>query len=111
MSGTIPRKSSDCVWCVRDGVCQYHRGSGGNAIEYTGPEMYEPTEWIQEVVGQHFTGVDWKLEARRTWLCTGYDPRCGFWLVTVDDLGPERLTNVSERAIGSTFHKVKSSVI
>lgn len=43
------------------------------------------------------------------YFCDSYDPACGFWMTRWDFSGantwPQR-TNVSERAIGRTFHEV-----
>jgi hypothetical protein len=55
---------------------------------------------FQNVVGKTYKGFD------GTYLCFGYDPREGFWMRSVDS---ERQTNVSERAIGRTFHVVNRS--
>lgn len=37
------------------------------------------------------------------YLCDSYDQNHGFWLTQVDD--PSNRRNVSERAIGRTFHE------
>lgn len=63
------------------------------------PEGYEPTDWVQMQVGQHFKSFN------RKYLCFGYDPRQGFWMRSVDD--PEDERNVSERAIDRTFHRCR----
>lgn len=70
-------------------------------MEFTGYDAYEPTEWVTQVVGTRYKAWD-----KRTYLCTGYDPRSGFWMRTVDD-GKPRITNVSERAINRTYHEVR----
>ncbi len=40
------------------------------------------------------------------YFCTSYDPRIGFWMENVAD--PLDRRNVSERAIGRTFHEIYS---
>ena len=63
-----------------------------------------PGHWT---VGEYFNGHDGFI-----YYCDSYDPRIGFWMTPVtstkaDEPGPlpER-RNVSERAIGRTFHRV-----
>src|SRR5262245_7941462 len=41
-----------------------------------------------------------------TYYCDSYDPRIGYWMTNVDDPADRR--NVSERAIGRTFHEIYS---
>ncbi len=53
-----------------------------------------------QVVGKKFRAWD-----GRVYLCDSYDPSCGFWMQDVDD--PSNRRNVSERAIGRTFHEVR----
>jgi len=55
-----------------------------------------------EVVGHTFIG--WN---GATFICDSYDPRIGYWMTNTDDATDRR--NVSERAIGKTFHKRKDS--
>lgn len=62
------------------------------------PDDYEPTSWVKSVVGKRY-----KFDFR-VYECFAYDPRQGFWMRTVDK-GEFRQTNVSERAIGRTFHE------
>lgn len=50
-----------------------------------------------EVVGLLFCGWD-----RQVYYCDSYDPRQGFWMTNVLDAKERR--NVSEQAIGRTFH-------
>ena len=75
------------------------------------PADYTPTEWVRGVVGSTFRGWDDYL-----YECVAYDPRMGFWMVRIDSssanghgpLAPvplgDAVRNVSERAIGRTFH-------
>ena len=42
------------------------------------------------------------------YLCTSYDSMCGFWMQNPTDPADRR--NVSERAIGRTFHRVQKLV-
>ena len=55
-----------------------------------------------EVVGHYFNGP-WGVE----YYCDSYDPSCGYWMTPVKDDGEHKRTNVSERAIGRTFHEVR----
>ena len=50
-------------------------------------------------VGHNFKSWD-----GHTYYCDSYDPAIGFWMTDVDDPGNRR--NVSERAIGRTYHRV-----
>lgn len=52
-----------------------------------------------EVVGKRF-----KAYNGRVYYCDSYDPRRGYWM-TPEDNHADR-TNVSERAIGRTFHQI-----
>jgi len=107
VNGKVPAKSADCVWCERFrragsspakyDPCEHHVGSA----DYAGPELYHPSSWVQEVVGKKFRGPFNEGE----FLCTGYDPRCGFWMQRLDE--PEaHLRDLSERAIGRTYHQI-----
>lgn len=96
---------SDPAWCSRciegKSPCGDHRAPDGTAQSYAGRDVYEPTPWVLSIVGGRYRshrGVD---------VCTGYDPRNGFWMQSV--LNPQNMTNVSERAIGRTFHRVEMS--
>jgi hypothetical protein len=51
------------------------------------------------VVGRMF-----RAYVSKVYYCDSYDPSCGYWMTNVDD--PTDRTNVSERAIGRTFHEV-----
>lgn len=94
----IPQNPSWCVACAQvGGPCQDHRSPDGSAREYTGPDVYEPSSWVCEVVGQLYMGWD------GAYRCTGYDPRAGFWM---NHLETGRRTNVSERAIDRTYHRI-----
>ena len=48
-------------------------------------------------VGRYFKAWDGK-----TYYCDSYNPRIGYWMTEVDN--KENRKNVSERAIGRTFH-------
>lgn len=60
-------------------------------------------EW-HHTVGERFRGYDVRRDRMTVWRCTSYDSRCGFWLQAEDD--PKHRINVSERAIGRTFHRI-----
>ena len=96
----IPRDPSWCTHCVAAEAYGRKKGdpcpSHANG-EYTGPDAYDPSEFVLETVGKRFRSFD------RPYLCFGYDPRSGFW-VRDEETGEER--NVSERAIGRTFHRI-----
>lgn len=93
-----PKWCSRCVLPEEAGrPCPAHRGPGGEPVEYSGPDVYRPSEWVLEVVGQRYSSLSGPC------LCFGYDPRHGFW-VRDEATGKER--NVSERAIGRTLHRI-----
>lgn len=54
------------------------------------------------VVGRYFAGYSLQVEDSQVYYCDSYDPRIGYWLTCLK--GTER-KNVSERAIGGTFHQ------
>lgn len=95
----VPKSPSWCSCCITYGTCDDHRGPNGEPVEYTGRDAYEPSEWIIDVVGTEYNGPD-----GRVYQCFGYDPRHGFWMQSVHG-EPVRKTNISEAAIGRTFHK------
>jgi len=73
--------------------------------------MYEPSKWVLEVVGGQYRAPRWDTgpdgvakDDTVTYTCDGYDPRSGFWMVDPRD-GYQ--TNVSERAIDRTYHRVR----
>lgn len=39
------------------------------------------------------------------YVCESYDPSCGYWMVRKDG---SRRANISERAIGRTYHEIRS---
>lgn len=98
----IPKSPAWCSGCITgDAPCEYHRDNNGEARDYEGHDAYEPSEWVLGVVGRRYTYDDEVYE------CFGYDPRNGFWMLAVDGERLGRKTNVSERAIGSTFYLVE----
>lgn len=106
MSGRIPKKSSDCSRCAKYGRNGRFEGfepcaDHPNGDDYSGPELYEPSEWVQHVVGRRYYGAF----NDGIFLCTGYDVRAGFWMRNVED--PLDLRNVSERAIDRTYNRVR----
>src|SRR6478736_4129979 len=97
MQNQIPRRSKDCRYCQSESAkepCSDHP----NGVDYTGTEMYQPSEWIKSLLGQRFNAVFEDVQYR----CTGYDPRAGIWMDAMDG---SRRTNISERAIGATWHR------
>jgi hypothetical protein len=106
MLGRIPKTAASCVSCVRmqmekHGPCEYHRGLNGEVVEYKGPDQYVPSDWVKEIVGRRYSS------STGLWLCTGYDPRTGFWMRTLEENSARALINVSEAAIDRTFHRVR----
>lgn len=65
-------------------------------------------------VGRHFIGPCFSCEAgKHVFYCESYDPECGYWMTRADappehlaDVFGEWRNNVSERAIGRTFHQI-----
>ena len=106
MRGTIPADPTHCTHCIAPesfgltASCKYHRGEDGEPTEYTGEDAYVPGEWALQVIGNRYKGT-----YGRIYICFGYDPRSGYWMRT-DDGGELRETNISERAIDRTFHRV-----
>lgn len=76
----------------------------GLAQDYTGSDLYEPSEYVLEIVGSRFTC--W--EDSGPWLCTGYDPRMDFWMTPLRDFEGKSASrrDISSRAIGPTWHRV-----
>lgn len=112
--GNIPRDPKQCVHCIQNGEpCVDHRGPTGSPVEYTGPDMYEPDDWVKEVMTTFWRAYSTQDNSNvrghicsciRSWECFGFDPRVGFWMRTIDRLGPPRQTNISVRAIDATWH-------
>lgn len=106
MNGKIPKLSAWCSYCVAPeefgnppGPCPDHRGPDGRTVDYTGRNAYEPSAWVEQQVTLRFRSY------RGDCACFGYDPRHGFWMVQLDT---GKCFNVSERAIGRTFHAVRA---
>jgi hypothetical protein len=50
--GVIPQSHTWCSDCIRmatAGPCSNHRQEDGTPVEYTGPDAYEPTDWVLSV--------------------------------------------------------------
>lgn len=91
----IVREQKNCASCFyHKCYCQYHL----NGRDYTGYEVYKPSDWVNEVVGKKYKH-DGKI-----FLCTGYDPLAGFWMT--NEANSDDIRNVSERAIGKIFHRI-----
>lgn len=77
-------------------------------LERGTPEEYR----VEEVASNHAVGHRFKGPrctepyGSATYLCTSYDSRQGFWMENEAD--PSDRRNVSERAIGRTFHRIYS---
>lgn len=123
MTNKIPRLHSWCSHCInpdnyyrKDGspYCPNHLGPNGEPVEYTGSDAHQPSDWVLRVVGKRFTHCYWGKDdtCTRVSVCIGYDPRHGFWMKTTDDSDelPPYLSNVSEAAIGKTYHEVRPTL-
>ena len=84
----IPRNPAWCSICINpdhfygahDGPCEAHRGPNGQPVPYEGDNVYEPSEWVLRVVGGRYTAHDAYSRIQQVFICTGYDPRHGFWM-------------------------------
>lgn len=56
-----------------------------------------------ETIGRVFKGYSVKHSKAALYFCDSYDPDCGFWMTNIQDI--EDRNNVSERAIGRTYHR------
>lgn len=105
MDGRVPANPLWCSACLRisfprlGGICEDHRGPSGKSKTYKGDNLYVPSEWVLEVVGSRYRGHD-----AHTYKVIGYDPRCGFLIQ--DEAASNDVRDISERAIGRTFHKI-----
>lgn len=52
----------------------------------------------------HTVGRRFRAWDGNTYYCDSYDPRIGYWMTNESDPADRR--NVSERAIGRTFHEI-----
>ena len=57
------------------------------------------------VVGHNFGGTNNTTLKTAIYYCDSYDPAQGFWMTNISD--PSDRKNVSERAIGRTYHKAE----
>lgn len=55
------------------------------------------------VVGCYFGAYSGLTRGTAIYLCDSYDPRLGYWMTQIQD--PSDRKNVSERAIGNTYHQ------
>jgi len=55
---------------------------------------------MMTTVGKRYVGWNGHV-----YYCESHDPQLGFWMLNVDD--PSDRRNVSERAIGNTYHPVR----
>ncbi len=68
----------------------------------------QPTALITPGPEHHTVGKRFKGWDGFHYFCDSYDPRCGYWMT--NEATQER-KNVSERAIGATFHQACQHVI
>jgi hypothetical protein len=102
-NGWISRDPTWCSTCIEaKKPCDAHRGPDGQPVEYTGHDVYRPSPWVLNVVGHRY-----RAAFDGIYVCFGYDRRHGFWMRQVD--APYRETNISERAIDRTWHKIELS--
>lgn len=52
----------------------------------------------------HVVGKKFSAWNGNTYYCDSYDPAIGYWMINVDNVSDRR--NVSERAIGATYHEI-----
>ena len=115
----VPKSPTWCSRCIAGGAtadgapstpCDDHRAERGGFADYTGPDAYEPSSWVREVVGGRYTAGDWGNEnggELLVYVCQG-TTRGGFWMRRVDEgskASRRPLVNVGERAVGRTFHE------
>ena len=99
-NGTIPKDPSWCVECRMDKKpCEHHVDRDGNPMVYAGQDAYTPSSWVLGIVGKRWRGMG------DVYLCTGFDPRCGFWMRQI--AAPHREANISTRVIGRTYHRIR----
>lgn len=55
------------------------------------------------IVGHYFAGPSYVTGKTAIYLCESLDPSIGYWLVNINKSWERR--NISERAIGATFHE------
>jgi len=55
------------------------------------------------VVGHYFAGHSYTHDKAQVYFCDSYDPALGYWMANIYDKADRK--NVSERAIGRTFHE------
>ena len=79
-------------------------------LERGTPEEYRVEEVASNhAVGHRFRGSNWRPPyGPVVFRCTSYDSRQGFWMENEAD--PSDRHNVSERAIGRTFHRIYEAV-
>jgi hypothetical protein len=63
----------------------------------------EELTWPNAVIGKKYKSWDGKI-----YLCDSYEWNMGFWMTDVSD--PTNRRNVSERAIGRTFHAIREVI-
>lgn len=122
MKGRIPADPAHCRYCVSErGVlspepCDDHKGPNGTRVMYKGYDLYEPSDWVRDVVGGLYTCGRWGAPSNpgdTILILTevfGYDPRAGFWIREVDPdtkapIPNGYFSNISERAIDRTYHR------
>lgn len=72
------------------------------------PDITLLTHPEHPVVGKEFMGHDWLTKGFGgvRWFCESHDAE-GYWMYATNGSG--RWTNVSERAIGRTFHQIDNN--
>ncbi len=119
----IPRDPAHCQYCLtakgawRERPCDDHALPDGSRGEYSGPDIYEPSDFVKGVVGNLYTAGRWGCgkpgqDPLMLVEVFGYDRRCGFWVREVRVLpdGNREIvengyfSNISERAIDRTYH-------
>ena len=69
------------------------------------PDVTPESHPDHHTVGLEFMGNDYQHSGSRAvrWFCESHD-RCGYWMYATDGSG--HWNNVSERAIGRSFHEI-----
>jgi len=87
-----------------DRVRQHHADE--EQYELPEPDVTPATHPDHHTVGKEFMGHDYRRHGWPAvrWFCESHD-RCGYWMYATDGSG--HWTNVSERAIGRSFHEIE----
>lgn len=109
----IPKTAEWCTDCIisEPNYCEYHSDIDGNKIDYWGVNVYIPTDYVLEIVGSKFLTYQYANATDggplntelKIFICTGYDPRNGFWMCL--ESGGYKIC-VNESSIGKTYLRI-----